>query len=216
VKQIRLLSKSLSTLFATLGIALPAYALQDLPLGPSSTTNALSQHKRLTSKAEGYRKRFVTYSVPKVPLVDSQGNPVSLAKLAHGDRPLVVNFIFATCPTICPILTGTFKGAKKELMASISPPLMISITIDPEHDTPEILEAYRKRHRAGSGWLFLTGSHDAILNVEKAMDIYRGDKMSHEAVTLIKVPQKKEWLRLDGFTGTTALVDEYRALLKAQ
>lgn len=197
------------------GMSPSAIAFEDLPLGPENNRPGLHGQHKMKMQTEGYRKQLVNYRLPEVTLLDSQDNPVNLAALTDADRPLVINFIFTTCPTICPVLTSTFKGAEKGLMALNPSPLMISITIDPEHDTPGVLREYRRRHHAGPEWMFLTGPMDSILKVEKALDIYRGNKLSHEAVTLIKAPQKKGWLRLDGFTGTLALIKEYREFVGA-
>ena len=63
---------------------------------------------------------------------------------------------------------------------------MVSISIDPEYDTPEALNAYARRFDAGPQWEFLTGSLDDSIAVQKAFDADRGDKMNHAPLTLFR------------------------------
>ena len=63
---------------------------------------------------------------------------------------------------------------------------MISITIDPDYDTPEQLMKYAKKFKAGDQWQFYTGTYNDVVTVEKAFDIFRGSKMNHEPITLIR------------------------------
>ena len=87
---------------------------------------------------------------------------------------------------------------------------MISITIDPEQDTPERLKEYAGRFKAESGWLFLTGSIDNIIATQKAFDAYRGDKMNHVPLTFLRSTQDGSWVRLEGFASANEVVAEYR------
>jgi protein SCO1/2 len=95
-------------------------------------------------------------------------------------------------------------------MASPIKPVLISISIDPEVDTPDKLTTYAKKFKASEDWIFLTGKLDDIIEVQRSLGIYRGSKLNHEPVTLIKAPHKK-WLVLNGFTSANDLVKEYRS-----
>ena len=90
---------------------------------------------------------------------------------------------------------------------------MISITIDPEQDTPERLKEYAGRFKAGSGWQFLTGSIDDIITTQKAFDAYKGDKMNHVTLSFIRSAADGPWVRLEGFTSAAEVVSEYRQQL---
>lgn len=85
-------------------------------------------------------------------------------QLGEDDRPVIVNFIFTRCTTICPVLTGKMA----ELQDRIDPDdaLFLSISVDPEHDSPQILQEFGKRFDADfSRWFFLTGSKNIVTNV---------------------------------------------------
>ena len=89
---------------------------------------------------------------------------------------------------------------------------MISISIDPEYDTPEKLKQYAERFRAREGWTFLTGDLDTVIEVLSAFDAYRGDKMNHTPLALISIPGASSWIRLEGFANAGDLMNEYQAL----
>ena len=92
----------------------------------------------------------------------------------------------------------------------------MSISIDPEQDTPERLRDYAKRFRAGPGWNYYTGTQAASVAVQKAFSVFRGDKMSHTAVTLLRASPGASWQRLDGFATPDELVRYYHALVAAK
>ena len=137
---------------------------------------------------------------------------VRLDELLDTDRPVMLNFIFTTCTTICPVLSASFKQVQDLMGAEAREVLMLSITIDPEYDTPEKLAEYSKRFSAGEQWKFLTGHMDSVVRVEKAFDIYRGSKINHEPVTLMRTGRSSQWLRSEGFANAKEIVAEYKNL----
>ena len=99
--------------------------------------------------------------VPTFSLKDEQGSPFGTDQLKG--KVWVANFIFTRCPTACPLFT-----AKMAAVASKSGGLadrfhLVSLTVDPEYDTPERLKAYGREHRANPRqWSFLSGSQDDL------------------------------------------------------
>ncbi len=150
-----------------------------------------------------------SYRAPDVTLVDAAGDPTSLSAALRHNGPLLLQFIFTTCPAVCPVLSGTFAAAQPELPSDTR---MVSISIDPEHDTPSRMREYAERFRAGPSWLFLTGRLEDVVTVQKAFDAYRGNKMRHEPLTFVRATQAAPWVRLDGFLSAEQLVAEVRRL----
>ncbi len=75
------------------------------------------------------------------------------------DRQVMINFMYAACADICPGMTANLMRVQELLSERLGRDLfMYSITLDPEHDTPTVLRAYRELFSAGPGWLFLTGA----------------------------------------------------------
>jgi protein SCO1/2 len=125
----------------------------------------------------------------------------------------MLNFIFTKCTTICPVLSATFTQLQEKLGEESQDVKMVSISIDPEYDTPEKLQAYAQRFNAGPNWQFLTGEMADIVAIEKAFDAYRGAKMSHEPLTYIKASESSSWVRLEGIASAEDIMNEYKQLV---
>ena len=126
----------------------------------------------------------------------------------------MVNFIFTTCPTICPVLSASFASFQQKLSAEeLAEIRMVSITIDPEHDTPARLREYAALFNAGPNWRFYTGSLETIVAVQKAFEAYRGSKMNHAPLAFMRAGPGEFWLRLEGFPKSAEMLAEYRALI---
>ncbi len=104
---------------------------------------------------------------PGFALTDQAGQHVSLAGL-H-DKVLAITFIYVSCKDICPILTAKMAMLQRKLGADFGPRVrFVSITVEPEIDTPAVLASYAKAHGANlAGWSFLTGSPAQIKDVVK-------------------------------------------------
>jgi protein SCO1/2 len=172
-------------------------------------------HHRTGASVQGKYERSVhVYKIPDVTLLDMTGAKVPLAAALGGDAPLMLNFIFTTCTSICPLMSVTFSEVQKRLGAEGDRVRMVSISIDPEQDSPAQLSAFATKHGAGPGWQFLTGRTTDITTVQRAFDAYRGNKMSHAPSTYIRTTPTGPWVRLDGLASATDIVAEYRRALR--
>ena len=166
--------------------------------------------------AQGPAASTVRYVVPDVTLVRDDGKTVSLAQEMDDGRPVVLNFIFTSCGSICPLMSQIFAQFQEELGTDRDQVHLMSISIDPEQDTPERLVAYARKFGAGPEWQHYTGTLQASITSQRAFDAYRGDKMSHTPVTLLRAAPGQPWRRIDGFVTPDELLREYRELLAAR
>lgn len=150
-------------------------------------------------------------SIPDVTLVDQDGAAFRLAAELGRPGPVVLQFIFTTCATVCPALSGTLAAAQDRLPGV----RLLSISIDPEEDTPARLAGYARRFGAGPRWRLLTGRLEDVIAVERAFDAYRGNKMRHEPVTFARAAPGRPWLRLEGLLTGGELAAEVRRLTGA-
>lgn len=160
--------------------------------------------------APRYVRSVARYSPPDVTLTDATGAPVRLAEALDPPGPVVLQFIFTTCPSICPVMTATLAAARQELGPEASQVRMVSISIDPEYDTPERLRDYARRFKADPAWRFLTGSRDDVAAVQKAFGAYRPNKMQHEPLTFLRGAPDEPWVRLAGSVTPAELAAEVR------
>jgi protein SCO1/2 len=76
---------------------------------------------------------------------------------------VLINFFFTDCDAICPLMTENLARVQELLGDRVGKDIfMVSISLQPEHDTPEVLAAYAKTYGVGPGWLFLTGKKTDI------------------------------------------------------
>jgi protein SCO1/2 len=109
---------------------------------------------------------------PEFTLTNQFGRRIALKDLRG--KVLAITFIFASCVDTCPLLTSKMAGLQDRLGSDFGPRVyFVSITVDPERDTPEVLERYAEAHRANSaGWAFLTGTPAEIREVARRYGIY--------------------------------------------
>ncbi|OGQ00498.1 MAG: photosynthetic protein synthase I [Deltaproteobacteria bacterium RBG_19FT_COMBO_60_16] len=158
-----------------------------------------------------YKRTKESYNVPPVTLVNQDGKKVDLQELLlRSKKPVLLDFVYATCTTICPILSVGFSNFQKELGKEAGNVALVSISIDPDNDTPPVMKEYLKRYRARPGWDFLTGKREDIIAVMKAFDSYVVNKMNHYPVTILRGPGEASWVRIYGLLGTADLMEEYR------
>ena len=126
---------------------------------------------------------------PAFTLTTQDGKRLSLKEL--GGKVVAITFIYTGCVDTCPLLTAKMAGLQANFGSNFgSKVFFISITVDPERDTPAILKRYAEAHRANTaGWAFLTGSSAEIQQVAKLYGIYykkkSGGDVDHTFLTSI-------------------------------
>lgn len=125
--------------------------------------------------ASGYFRNNL-YTVMKVP--DFELTDQNNKKITNKDmlgKVYLVEFFYSRCPTICPVMNSNMRAIEDKVN---SPDFgIISISIDPDNDTPEILKQHAKSVGAKSpNWHFLTGDRTYIGNLADQFNIYVGDE----------------------------------------
>lgn len=193
----------------------PYFALIFAILGLSASVlsakfgDAASMHSHHLA-VEQTKYQIADYRLPQIHLMREDGTNVYFSEELNDGRPVILNFIYTTCTTICPLTSHTFAELQDKLGSELRRVHMVSISIDPEQDTPAVLARYAKRFGAGRQWQFYTGTMDASIAVQRAFDVYGGDKMNHNPVTFIRIAPGKPWLRIDGFAKSDELFSALR------
>lgn len=105
-------------------------------------------------------------------------------------------------------MTATFAQMQRDLGESAEQVRLVSISVDPEYDRPEVLGEYAKRFGASGDWTFLTGDEADILRVLVSFKAHFGSKMNHQPLTLLHGPQSPSWTRIDGLASGEDLARE--------
>jgi protein SCO1 len=94
------------------------------------------------------------WQVPDFTFTERSGNNINRADLAG--KVWVADFFYTTCPGPCPLLSSRLSTTQEKL-GNRADVRLVSISLDPAKDTPEVLQQYAERFKAGPNWLFLTG-----------------------------------------------------------
>ena len=172
--------------------------------------HAAHRHMMEAAASSSVKRTVTNYAVPHLSLVRADGARVALDEELNDGRPVVLNFIFTTCTTICPTMSTAFSKVPEKMGAGAGKLRMISVSVDPEFDKPAQLKAYAKQFGAGANWQFLTGSVEDVGTVLRAFDNYHADKMDYGPLTFLRPAPGKPWVRIDGFASAEELVREYR------
>jgi protein SCO1 len=134
---------------------------------------ALSGCNRTSEESGAYPVTHHTDGLPNVTLTDQYGQHVPLASLKG--KPVLFDFIYTSCPGPCQLLTQHMKLIANRLGPALGPKvLLVSVTVDPEHDRPSRLRDYARAFDANlKGWYFLTGSPAQIDEVLRQFRLER-------------------------------------------
>ncbi len=191
------------------GPLIKAAACALLMFGALARAGALSS----APSTEAVRRVLAEVAIPELKMMRQDGTQVLLDKELNDGRPVVLNFIYTTCTTICPLSSQEFSLLQEQLGKDREQVHLVSISIDPEQDTPARLREYARQFRAGKDWDHYTSDAAASVKAQIAFGVYRGDKMSHIPVTLMRTAPGNQWVRLDGFATAEQMRAELRGLL---
>ena len=178
-----------------------------------AAAKALAQDTAMRGK-EAYRE--IGENLPEFTLLDQEGRAVSGSRFRG--RQVVLNFIFTRCPvaTMCPAATLRMMDLQKAAReAGVKDFELVSVSLDPEFDTPGVLKEYAQvRGIDTSNFSFLTGPDAAVRQLLAQLGVIRefeGATIKHTLATVLINPQGKITYRVDG---STWLVDDFIRHLK--
>ena len=167
-------------------------------------------------KSGNYARSIHVYVVPDVTLVNANARPIRMRELLAADGPVLLNFTFTACTAICPELNREFSRMPAKMGAA--PRLrMISVSIDPDNDSPAQLKAYARQFGAGANWQFLTGSREDVETLQRAFDSYHDNKLNPrdaEPLIFLRPGPGGLWLRINGLASAEELAREYRNVVQ--
>ena len=171
-----------TTVFSLLTLALLSVDLSAYEASSPHAHETGSQQKTLTAAVR-------TVKAPDFTLIDQDGKRFLSTSLRG--KIIVLDFIYTTCTDVCPLFTANFARLQRQLNSEHkSDVIFVSITTDPEIDSPKVLRSYAQRHGADfSNWLFLTGTEVQLKKVWKDFGIRvirRGRGLvQHDSVTTL-------------------------------
>ncbi|HEX6095411.1 MAG TPA: SCO family protein [Thermoanaerobaculia bacterium] len=144
-----------------------------------------------------------TPAIPDVEVLTHEGKSVRFYSDLVKDRVVAVNFVFTNCSTICPTSGALFAALQKQNDRVH----FISVSIDPEYDTPKRLDAWSRKFRTAPGWTLVTGKPAAIAQITKAFGAASTRPQDHVPLTIVGSDVTHTWSRLYGFPGNEKLAE---------
>jgi protein SCO1/2 len=184
-----------------------------LILGSTSWVDAHTHgsHEHAQGEAVPIKRSIMDLKIPNVILVRQDGSKTDLRTELDDPHPAYLNFIFTSCQTVCPVMTQTFAVLQEKLSKERVDVRMLSVSIDPEYDTPARLTAYAHQFGARDQWRFYTGTTASSTAVQKAFGVLGRDKMNHPVASFFRRAPGEPWVRIDGFASPEQLEAEYHA-----
>ena len=141
--------------------------------------------------------------LPNVELITQDGKKVRFYDDLVKDRRVVIQFMFARCEEVCPVITHHLAEVQRMLKGRVGHDIFFySITLSPEEDTPQDLKAFAKMH--GASWTFLTGKPDDILQLRKSLGFFYNnpkedaDRNNHSGMVLVGTEPLMRWAMCQG------------------
>jgi cytochrome oxidase Cu insertion factor (SCO1/SenC/PrrC family) len=142
-----------------------------------------------------------------VELVDQNGAKVRFYSDLLAGKVVVINSFFATCNGSCPVMSAAFRKIQTALGDRVGRDVhLVSITVDPETDTPAQLRKFAKAASAGPGWRLVTGSKENVSQALRKLGLLTETKETHTAIVLIGNEPKGVWKKAFGLAGADEIV----------
>lgn len=152
--------------------------------------------------------------VADVPVRTQDGRTLRFYSDLVRGRVVAVNFIFTGCSTICPILGTGFASVQKQLGRQAADVGLVSVSVDPENDTPARLSEWSRQFGARPGWTLVTGSVPDMNDLRASLGA-AGDPASHAAlVIVIDDRHGGPWQRLDGLADPAVIARVLRSRIE--
>ncbi|WP_245678358.1 SCO family protein [Chondromyces crocatus] len=110
-------------------------------------------------------------------------------------RKVLINFAFTSCSGACPVMAQNLVRVQELLRQQGEQATILTITVDPENDTPAVLKQYAAKYKAGPGWFFLTGTPENVTSVLERLGGKVRQPSEHTAKLLIGDTSTGMWVK---------------------
>ena len=199
---------------ALLAIACMATVVHAHPVshdaGPQSLTGATNTPAPASPKERAAKAYFSERK-----LVTQHGNEIAFFSDALKGRVVIVNSFFTQCRDACPIQSYKLSQVQRLLGPAMGKDVhFVSITVDPERDSPDALNRYAAQFNAGEGWLFLTGTKENIDEVLRRLDQSTRVPEAHSTLFIAGNVSTGHWIKLHPDSTPEAIARELRQLAR--
>ena len=162
--------------------------------------------------AEEKARRFFT----DLEVIDQNGNKQRFYSDVLKGRVVLISFIFTNCEFACPMLAQRLKQTRSLMVPAIKDDVwFVSISVDPERDTPEAMKLFAERQGVDeSRWIFLTGDSQNINTIIRKLGQWKPDIESHTTLMLAGNTITKHWTRVLPMVPPEGIAQQMRSLVE--
>jgi len=176
----------------------------------AGTTDLFGQDKPMNDRRYDFqdispRELIQRRHLPNVELITQNNQKVRFYIDLVKDKRVVIQFMFARCKDICPVITHNLAEVQRLLEGRVGSDIFFySITLSPEEDSPRDLKDFARKHGAGPGWTFLTGKPDDILRLRKSLGFFYNDpkedadRNNHSGMLVVGTEPLMRWAMCQG------------------
>jgi cytochrome oxidase Cu insertion factor (SCO1/SenC/PrrC family) len=147
-------------------------------------------------------------------LVNQNGEAVRFYTDVLKDRVVLINFVFTHCQDACPLITRKLRTARDMLDEAVSARVyFISISIDPERDTPAALQEFATKFNvAVDNWVFLTGDKENVNHIVKKLGQFTPEVEEHSTLILAGNVRDRHWVKIPPTVPPVGIAEKLRLL----
>lgn len=157
-----------------------------------------------------YTAQMLRSHFPNVVLITQDGRKVRFYDDVIKGNIVMIQFMFANCERYCPMVTPNLVKVQKELQKRGAKGVtMVSITVDPAHDTPAVLKQYAQKFHVQPGWNFLTGNKEDVDSIRRGLGVYDPEEKKIEHMNVLTMGREPtgRWLAIEALAKPYDIVD---------
>ncbi len=176
---------------------------------PGKATPAAARSAE-TARGEKAARRYFT----DLELITQDGKRVRFYTDVLKDKVVLINFIYTRCKDACPLLTQKLTLVRDAVEGQLGNPIhFVSISLEPERDTPAALKEFARRYHADhAGWVFLTGQPQNINQIVRKLGQYSPEVQSHSTVLLAGNVKTAHWMKIPPTVPPMGIAEKLRLL----
>jgi protein SCO1/2 len=162
---------------------------------------------------EAQGRRWGDGYFPNLPVVTQDGKTLRFYDDVLKGKIVVVNFMYTNCPDVCGLTTARLAQAEEKLHDMVGRDLFfVSLSVDPENDTPEKLKEFADSFHLGDGWLFLTGKPEDIRAISGKFGEHTRSLDQHRQEVILGNDATGEWQRNSALGDIERFIMDVRAM----
>jgi protein SCO1 len=174
--------------------------LASLAIIVTMPSTGIKAHDHHAQKKEIRTEQIQGRRIPDVLMTDQDGRAVRFLSDVLQQRTAVISFIYTSCRTTCPLIGATVAAVTEHLQKDNTNLAIVSVSVDPNYDTPARLLAWRKEYGDFPQWILLTGSKREVDPLLRALGAYSANLEDHQNILLVGPDAAGKWTRMDSLT----------------